>query len=260
MDLTQLMRESELPANRESVEEPDTLATGEPLSGDAPFPDEEDEGKLERGEAVGQHAAGTETTEELQAAYRLAEARMIEKTAETDRYQRMLDQLGQDTRMLLQQAGEEAFVREMRDAYQKDPVEATNRMIRRAQEEAWNAVETRIEEAIQQQQLFGRLMDTFFEDPQNAGLQNYRSEIEFLIREKGLFPHEAAGLVRNISGKQDLTMRQRTAAANDVRKRSTVETSGEAGETLDRDREFSRAMKRAKNLEQMFAELHKIKY
>ncbi len=256
MDLTQLMRESQSSGASESVEEPGLLATGEPTSDDAAFPDEEDE----RSPEVSENDLGAETADPLQAAYRLAEERMLEKTAETDQYRRMLDRLGQDTRLLLQQAEEETFVREMRDAYQKDPVEATNRMIRRAQEEAWNALETRMGEAIQQQQQFGRLMDTFFDDPQNAGLKAYRGEIEFLIREKGLFPHEAAGLVKNIRGKQDQSVRQRSAAARDVRKRSTVETSGEADQTLDRDREFSRAMKRAKNLDQMFAELRKIKY
>jgi hypothetical protein len=260
VDLTQLMRESQLSGNSESVEDDGLLATGEPISDDAAVPEEADEESSEGSGEIAGRDLGGETADQLQAAYRLAEARMLEKTAESDRYRRMLDQLGQGTRMLLQQADEEAFVRDMRDAYQKDPVEATNRMIRRAQEEAWNAVESRIGEAIQQQQQFGRLMDTFFDDPRNTGLKTHRSEIEFLIREKGLFPHEAADLVRNIRGKQDQTVKQRSAAANDVRKRSTVETSGESDQTVDRDKEFSRAMKRAKNLDQMFAELRKIKY
>lgn len=219
--------------------------------------EDENEQAAEEDQQSGEKGRVPDSEDDLNEMDKLAKAR---RAAENNEYRRTLERLGRDTQMLLQQAEEEEFVREMRDVYRKDPVEATNRMIRRVQEGTWSALEARIGEAMQQEQEFGRLMDEFFDNPQNSGLRTYRNELEFLIREKGLFPHEAADLIRTIRGKQDQSTKQRSAAASDIRKRSTVETAGEAGEPLDRDREFARAMKKAKTLEQMFAELRKIKY
>ena len=103
-------------------------------------------------------------------------------------------------------------------------------------------------------------MDEFLDHPSNSGLRSYRNELEFLIRERRLFPDEAADLVRSIHAKRNTSARRRSDAADDIRTRSAVESGGDISQPADRDQQFYKVMKKAKTLDEMFAGLRKMKY
>ncbi len=193
-------------------------------------------------------------------AYRAAESKVQEKAREAEEYRRILDQMGHNAGLLLRQADEEAFMREIRESFQKDPVAATAMMIRKFQEGSQQDVEARIAEAVRDQGDFRRLFDEFLNDPANSRLRPYDKELEFLIRSKGFYPDEAADLLRSIENKRDLASRRRSAAAREVRTRAAVESGGEITEPVDSDKEFYRQMKKAKTLDEMFAALRKTKF
>lgn len=197
--------------------------------------------------------------EELMRAYKTAETRMLEKAKEAEEYRRILDQMGQEAGVLVRRAEEEAFIREMRESFQQDPVATTAMMVKKYQEDSRRAIEAKIEEAIRDQGNFKSLLDEFLNDPANSGLRPYERELEFLIRGKGFYPHEAADLVRTLETKRDLAAKRRSAAAKEVRNRAQVESGGEISQPVDDDREFLRLMKKAKTLDEMFATLRKTK-
>jgi hypothetical protein len=197
---------------------------------------------------------------ELMQAYKTAESRMLEKAREADEYRRMLDEMGRDAGLVLRQAQEEAFIQEIRESFQKDPVAATAMMIKKFQEGSQEDVEARIAEAVRDQGDFRRLFDEFLNDPANSRLRPYEQELEFLIRGKGFFPDEAAALLRSVENKRELTTKRRSAAAKEVRNRAAVESGGEINEPVDKDKQFYRLMKKAKTLDEMFAALRKTKF
>lgn len=255
MDLTEFPSEERpFDADGEMTENPE-LETESEISAsqdeDEPKQDDQPEGKT-RGDF------GSE--QELFEAYKLADRRAVEQAAEAANYKRMLDQLGHDARRLLQQADEDAFVKEMRDSYAKDPVAAIAKMIGRAQQETLGRIDARMSRSAQDRQEFGRLMDEFLDYPPNSGLKSYRNELEFLIRERRLFPDEAADLIRNIHAKRSTSAKRRSDAADDIRTRSAVESGGGASQPSDRDQQLYKIMKKAKTLHEMFAGLRKMKY
>ena len=120
----------------------------------------------------------------------------------------MLDDMGRDAGLVIQHAQEEAFIREMRESFQKDPVAATAMMIKKFQEGSRESVEARIAEAVRDQGDFRRLFDEFLNDPANSRLRPYEQELEFLIRGKGFFPEEAAELLRSVKKETNGSSRQ----------------------------------------------------
>ena len=66
--------------------------------------------------------------------HRTAESRLLEKAREAEEYRRMLDQMGHNAGVLLRRADEDAFIRDMRESFQKDPVATTALMIKKFQE------------------------------------------------------------------------------------------------------------------------------
>jgi hypothetical protein len=232
---------------------------GSATESDTSGPPDEDEPKQDaQPEAKTRGDFGSE--QELFEAYKLANQRAAEKTAEAVNYRRMLDQLGHDTRRLLQHADEEAFVKEFRDSYAKDPVAAIAKMIGKAQQDTLSAIDARMSRTSDYQQEFGRLMDEFLDHPSNSGLRTYRNELEFLIRERRLFPDEAADPIRSVHTKRNTSARRRSDAADDIRTRSAVESGGDTGQPIDRDQQLYKIMKKAKTLDEMFAGLRKMKY
>ena len=133
-------------------------------------------------------------------------------------------------------------------------------MIGRAQQETLGAIDARVNRSAQDRQEFGRLMDEFLDYPSNSGLKTYRNELEFLIRERRLFPDEAADLIRSVHAKRSTSAKRRSDAADDIRTRSAVESGGDTSPPLDRDQQLYRVMKKAKTLDEMFAGLRKMKY
>ena len=210
------------------------------------------------------HAEKTQETrdkfgslEELQQAYEAVENQLVEKAQEADAYRKILEEMGADTGSLRFKADEDEFLKAVRQSYEKDPVDAFQMMVTRAQKELWDAVEDRINHVFRQEGQFNKLMGNFFNDPANSALKPYEQEMAFLIKDKGLLPREASELIRKIHEKRDLAGRLRSAAAGEVRNRSMVETGGDAGEPMDRDKEFFRIIKKAKTLDDMFAGLRK---
>jgi hypothetical protein len=199
------------------------------------------------------------SVEELLQAYNNAKALLQEKTIEADRYPRDTDGMGNHGRLLAQHANDEAFMRQIRDYYDKDPFSATDAMIHKAQEDIMSLMEMRLAQTFHQERHFGRALDDFLSDPANARLRPYSQELEFLIREKGLNSGEAAALLHSLEDKRESAARKRSAAAKEVRNRAAVETDGEIGEPLDVDRKLNQVIKKSKNLDEMFSGLRKLK-
>ncbi|AFM25982.1 hypothetical protein [Desulfomonile tiedjei] len=197
--------------------------------------------------------------EEILRAYKNAVLIAQQKSQEAERYRSLLEHANQEGNVLSQQADDDAFIQEMRSAYQSDPVRATALMIRRAQEESLRSIDEMIDEALQEERNFGKLLEEFLSRPSNSGLKPYADELEFLIRDKGLHANEAAELLRKVEEKNDLVLKRRSAAAQDIRNRSAVESDGETNESRDEEKDFERTMKKAKNLDEMFAGLRKRK-
>ena len=195
--------------------------------------------------------------EELLRAYRATESRLVEKEREAEEYRSILEQMGAGTRRLQVQADEETFIKEARESYQKDPVAAFMMMLTKARNEFRDTVEERIGQVFQEEHEFKRLLADFLNDPANSSLKPYEEQMELLMKDKGFHAQEAADLLRKIDGKRELAGRMRSAAAREIRNRSAVETGGEVGEPVDKDKEFYRIMKKAKTLEDMFDGLRK---
>lgn len=182
-----------------------------------------------------------------------------EKAREAELYRRMLEQTHSSRQAETQRADDESFINEIRAAYHNDPVAATAAMIQRAQEDFLRSVDDRIVQTLEGDRDFKQLLDHFLSDAANSGLRPYEDELAFLIRDKGLHATEAAELLRKVENKNSRSSNRRTAAAKEIRNRSMVESEGEIGEPLDDEKEFERTMKKAKNLDEMFANLRKLK-
>ncbi|MBI5248435.1 MAG: hypothetical protein HY912_02975 [Desulfomonile tiedjei] len=197
--------------------------------------------------------------EAIMQAYKDATLLAQEKSREAELYRRILEQTNLEKQHLKQRTNDEAFIREMRSAYQTDPVAATAVMIRRMQDEILDSVDDRIEQALQEDRDFKRLLDDFLSDPANSKLRPYEDELQFLIRDKGLHASEAAELLKKIEEKGSRSSNRRSAVAKEIRNRSMVESDGEIGEPLDDDKEFERTIRKAKSLDEMFSSLGKLK-
>jgi len=197
--------------------------------------------------------------EELLAAYQKAERQLADKVRETEDYRQLLMKMGSDTLHLRRQAEEESFLKEIREMYPRDPISATQMMLQKSRQDLWEEMEDRIAHSLTEHREFNRLMDEFLSRPDNSGLKPFREELELLVRDKGLHVKEASDLLRRIDEKRDRAGRMRSAAAREIRNRSAVETGGEMGEPVDKDKEFYRVMKKAKNLDEMFAGLRRLK-
>jgi len=239
------------------VEEDDLpMFTNESASESDPADDEDDEADEQDASKGG---PGLASREELFAAYQKAERQLADKVREVEDYRQLLTQMGSDAQHLRMQMEEESFLKEIRDMYQRDPVAATQMMMLKSRQDLREEMEGRIADSLDEHREFNRLMDEFLSRPENSGLKPFRQELEYLIKDKGLHVKEASELLRRIDEKRDRTSRMRSGAAREIRNRSAVETGGEMGEPVDKDKEFYRVMNKAKNLDEMFAGLRKLK-
>lgn len=200
-----------------------------------------------------------ESPEGLMQAYKDAVSLAEEKTREAELYRRILEQTNLEKRQLTQRANDESFIREIQAAFQTDPVAATSAMIQRAQQDILQSVDDRIMQALEEDRDFKRLLDDFLSDPAHSRLKPYEEELQFLIRDKGLHASEAAQLLKKIEEKGSRSSNRRSVAAKEIRNRSMVESDGEIGEPLDDEKEFERTIRKAKNLNEMFASLGRMK-
>ncbi len=170
----------------------------------------------------------------------------------------LLQLLGADTWSKKQQADELAFVQNMRETFEKDPAQATSTMIRKAQEQLWQAFENRLNEEVRQKSALDSIMSRFSSDPAKARISNFRDEIEFLIRARGMDPEESVGLVQKIAEKFDEIGDRKKTALKKMRAESQFESSQNPAPTNDPDREFNKLMSQSKSLDEMFANLRKL--
>lgn len=254
MDLTEMVNTERLKRREKSpVEDASIIATesAEPQMGESG-----DEQTLQSNDPGGIDSADRE---EILRAYKNAVLIAQQKSQEAERYRSLLEHANREGNVTPQQADDETFIQEMRSAYQSDPVRATALMIRRAQEESLRSIDEMIDEALQEDRKFKKLLEEFLSRPSNSRLKPYADELEFLIRDKGLHANEAAELLRKVEEKNDIALKRRSAAAKDIRNRSAVETDGETNESHDDEKDFERTMKKAKSLDEMFAGLRKRK-
>lgn len=197
--------------------------------------------------------------EELLGAYTQAKQIIDEKTLEADSLRDRLQAMGAEAQSLLEKVQQDTFMRELHEAYQKDPVGATALLVQQARSAMLDQVEARLAQAFRDQRNFQRFMSLFLEDPAHAHLRPHRHELETMILDKGLSPSDAADIIRSIETQREKNVSKRSAAAREVRNRSTVETGGGASESVDKDKEFEKVLKKAKTLDEMFAGLRRLK-
>ena len=152
-------------------------------------------------------------------------------------------------------ASEDDFIRKTRENYQSDPFQGTAMLVGKARDDLAKLMDQKIYEAFGAREQFNRLMDDFLEDPSHNSLKSFRSELEFLVRDRGVEPKEAANFLKSIESKARKAAIHRTAALREVRTRATTESGGRPMEVTDQDRELTRAFKQARNLDEMFAAL-----
>ncbi|MFZ5866990.1 MAG: hypothetical protein ACOYXY_13990 [Thermodesulfobacteriota bacterium] len=199
------------------------------------------------------------TRDELLAAYAETWGLMQEKEREMEELRAHLAQMGEETRFLMKRAEDDAFRRDVGEAYKQDPIGATAMMVERSKQEALQEMSWRLNQAIKEQRGFDRFMREFLEDPAHTHLKPYEQQLELLILEKGLSPEEAADVIQRLERSWEDTNKRRFQAAKEIRNRSTVESGGEVSTPVDRDAEFDRVIKKAKTLDDMFAGLNKLK-
>ena len=101
-------------------------------------------------------------------------------------------------------------------------------------------------------------MNGISSNPEKASMNEFRDEIEFLVRDRGMDPEESVGLIEKISSKLDRSNDRKKAAIRKMRAESQFESSQHTSNSSDPDREFTRLMSQAKSLDDMFASLRKV--
>lgn len=196
---------------------------------------------------------------DMAAAQQALESRIADLERQAATYRQMLEQMGLHTQLLTRKTDDDAFLKSMRERFEKDPVDAINTMIRKSESEIWQAVEKRIDRAFRDHRHFKLLLQEFLDDPKNSGLKPHTRLIEHLIRDKGVRPDAIGELIRQVESTNGARSRMRAAAAQEIRNRAAVETGGEMGEPVDRDKDLDRVIKQAKTLDELFAGLRSIK-
>jgi hypothetical protein len=236
----------------ETAEDSD-LVTEEEGESEGPESDEEASDSPE------EPAAEMPSPESLLNSYKLLEQKIAQLEQEAASYRRMFEEVGLSNRGLQRRADEENFMRLMRESFQKDPIETIARMLKRSEEELWQAMEHRIGQVVSEDRSFQQEFARFLDEPKHAFLKPYSQHVEHLIRERGMSPDQVVELFRGIEAKQQGDRQLRSAAAREIRNRSAVESGGDAGEPVDDVKEFDRLIKKAKNLDDMFKILRKVK-
>lgn len=177
---------------------------------------------------------------------------------EIENHRELLELLGADTWTKKRQADEEAFLSDMRETFEKDPAKAASMMIRKAQDQLWSAFENRLNEEAIQKTTLDRLMDRVSQNPETSSINNFRDEIEFLVRNKGMDPTESIELIGKMASKFNDLNGRKQAAINRMRSESQFESSQHSSRN-DPDQEFTRLMSQARSLDEMFSNLRKIR-
>jgi hypothetical protein len=197
--------------------------------------------------------------EELLNAYRSLEERIAAMEAEAANYRRMIERTGLDAQMLRRKADDEVFMQSIRSQYETDPLSAISKLAEHSQMELWQMMEARLGRAFREHRQFKLLLQKFLEDPKNEGLKNHGRLVEHLMIDRGVRPEDVGAIIRDIEANSTQKSRLRAAAAKTVRNQAAVETGGEMGEPVDKDKDVDRVIKNAKTLDDLFAGLRRIK-
>ncbi|GEM_PF-2024942 len=245
----------------ETLDEDDGLADSESDSVEDESPDDTDDRESADKPDSEPIAGRFASQEELVNAY-LALEQKAQANFENDELRQRLQQLEQGAQSRRTQAEDEEFDRQLQAAYEKNPLETTNMMIKQAKMEHWKAMEARLQDYLSQlggklglNDAFSRMLDI----PSNAGMKPYGNQIQFLVTRVGLDPDAALQFVRSITETKDRGSDMRSAAARDIRNRSTVESPGPPRSDAAKDKELDRVLKETKTLEEMFEGLRKIR-
>lgn len=197
--------------------------------------------------------------EELLGAYQNLQGLLEHKTREAQELGQLLDNLSHHAGAAVKAQQDDAFLAQVREIYDQDPVHAIALMMRKSQEDTLNDFDARQQGLVRQQQDVKRFMDDMLSHPSYSGLKPHANELAFLIHEHGVAPHTAAEIIRNVEAKSGTGATRRSDAAKAIRNRSMVESPGEVGEPVDKDHEFDKVLKKAKTLDEMFAGLRRLK-
>ncbi len=160
---------------------------------------------------------------------------------------------------------DEVFSEQLREQFDKDPLETMQMMILESKKQHWDAMEQRLSgfsEAFQQSQagnVGAQSLKEVLDDPRHAGLRPYAGQLEHLVTERGMRPDEAFDLLHSVEDSLIANFDRRTAAARDVRNSSTVESVGGSDDAGNSDGDLDRVLKKSKTLDEMFDGLSRIK-
>ncbi len=200
-----------------------------------------------------------QTEEDVHAAYAKTRRTLAAKEKEVGELRRRLDEMGEDTRAMMQSVEQQAFVRDMQEAFAKDPAGAIALMMDRVRLDALEETERRLQELLAEQRGFTRFVREFLNEPENAHLKPHEQDLEFLVLDKGIPPEDAVNLLQGIVKRREHGATLRDALSKDVRKASAVESVGQSADPVSKDRELDKVLKKSKTLDEMFSGLSKLK-
>jgi len=179
----------------------------------------------------------------------------LQTKAELSETRDMFRKMVEKDRVTNSRAVDDDFLKQAREHYHADPFQGTAILVGKARDDLARLMDEKIYEAFGAREQFNRLMDDFLDDPSNNSLKGFRDELEFLIRDRGIEPKEAAGFLKTVESKTRKSATRKSEALREVRTRSMTESGGQPIQTGDPDRELTRALRQAKSLDDMFAAL-----
>jgi hypothetical protein len=177
----------------------------------------------------------------------------IQTRAELSETRDMFRKIVDRDRVSDSKAVDDDFLKQAREHYHSDPFQGAAMLVGKARDDLARLMDEKIYEAFGAREQFNRLMDDFLNDPSNNSLKGYRDELEFLIRDRGVEPKEAAGFLKTVESKTRKSATRKSEALREVRTRSMTESGGQPVQSRDPDRELTRALQQARNLDEMFA-------
>jgi hypothetical protein len=237
----------EEPAGREAPAEPDTEPADSDTEEDVPEPDEE--------AADSNPPAPAELAGLVESLQQVVQANITEIA----RLREHLTGREQESVPRNDSAQEDVFLSEFKDAYEKDPVQAIAAAIDKGKRQSLEDSQVFAHKLLGHHRIIRTAIDEMLSHPKAVHLKPHRSQIEFLVMEKGLDPVEAVATVASTDEVRSRQTSRRSVAAKEIRNRSDVETGGEAIPEKSADRDLDRALRNAKTLDEMFANLRKLK-
>lgn len=197
--------------------------------------------------------------EETMTAIRTLLKQSNDTQAELSETRTLFEKIFERDRDAKNRASEDEFIKQAREHYQSDPFQGAAMLVGKARDDLARLMDEKIYEAFGAREQFSRLMDDFLEEPAHTTLRGFRDELEFLIRDRGVEPKDAANFLKSVELKARKAAGRKNEALREARTRATTESGGSSLATPDQDRELTRALTQAKNLDEMFTALKRAK-